>query len=180
MEDKQPNRSIKAQDVRNGVRLSTTAPSEMLSAADEQTPVATSEMTPTTAPQGMSVTRRKPLWRRRCLQKVGLATACLLAFNTAIALLLWQFLSPVTVSFDLNSTVKSFQEQMASQLSGEHPLTDTQIEAMTARFNQELSSSLERYQDAHRAIILVSPAVVGGVKDITSDIQDDIAKHMKD
>ncbi|SPX55388.1 conjugal transfer protein TrbI [Klebsiella pneumoniae] len=47
------------------------------------------------------------------------------------------------------------------------------------RFNTALEASLQAWQQKHHAVILVSPAVVQGLRDITREIQQDIAWRMR-
>ncbi|UCQ29564.1 type-F conjugative transfer system protein TrbI (plasmid) [Edwardsiella tarda] len=118
----------------------------------------------------LSRPRRRKL---RCLKPVAIAVGCLLALNAGIALLLAQWVQPVTVSFDMAGTVNSFMAQAAQQ-----SLDNNQMTALTARFNTALSASLTDYQRRHRAVILVSAAVVGGAEDITAQIQQAVAEQM--
>lgn len=111
--------------------------------------------------------------RRRCLVPVTCVTAFILVMNAGISMLLAQWQRPETVSFDMNGTVKNFMTQVA----GRH-LSDEEVKATTARFNIVLNAALTDWQRHHGAVILVAPAVVGGARDITADVQAEVANRM--
>lgn len=118
---------------------------------------------------------RRSKRRNRCLIPVACVTAFILVTNAAITLLLMQWRAPQTVSFDMQGTVNQFM----SQVSSGH-LSDEQVKVTTARFNTALNAALNDYQQHHRALILVAPAVVGGVPDITDTIQSAVADTMSE
>lgn len=111
--------------------------------------------------------------RNRCLVPVACVTAFIILLNAGISLLLFEWRTPLTVSFDMTGTVNQFMAQVASQ-----KLSDKDVTLTTARFNQALKAALTDYQQRHQAIILVAPAVVGGIPDITDDIQATVATDM--
>lgn len=117
--------------------------------------------------------RKRSRRRRRCLVPVACVTGFILLMNAGISLLLYQWQSPQTVSFDMAGTVNRFMSQLASQ-----KLSDEQVKGMTARFNASLNASLLDYQTHHHALILVGPAVVSGAEDITGLVQSDVAGRM--
>ncbi|PVZ84213.1 type-F conjugative transfer system protein TrbI [Serratia sp. S1B] len=88
----------------------------------------------------------------------------------------WIVLSqrPVVVMFDMKSTVDAFFESASKQT-----LSEEQNKALTERFTDALDETLTEYQQTHRALILVAPAVVGGASDVTLDIQKNVAKRMR-
>ena len=112
--------------------------------------------------------------RNRCIVPVAIVAGVMLALNAAITLLLIQWQQPVTVAFDMKGTVDQFMTQTAA-----HQLTQAQSDVLTLRFTTALDASLHDYQHRHDALILVTPSVVAGVKDITSDIQRDVARQMR-
>lgn len=116
--------------------------------------------------------RRSPR-RWRCVKPVALVVAGMMVLNAAITLLLIQWQQPETVSVDLTGTVNSFVNQAAGQ-----QLDEAQMQALTARFHTVLRASLTDWQQANRAVVLVAPAVVGGTRDITTEIQADVARRM--
>ncbi|EBP9391688.1 type-F conjugative transfer system protein TrbI, partial [Salmonella enterica] len=59
-------------------------------------------------------------------------------------------------------------------------LSEAQTKDLSARFSASMDASLQAWQQKHHAVILVSPAVVQGAPDITRDIQQDIARRMRD
>lgn len=81
---------------------------------------------------------------------------------------------PVVVMFDMKSTVDAFFESASKQT-----LSEEQNKALTERFTRALDDTLTEYQQTHRALILVAPAVVGGASDVTLDIQKTVAKRMR-
>lgn len=105
---------------------------------------------------------------------VGIVVGSMI-LNAGVSWLLMQWREPVTVSFDMAGTVNSFMHQAA-----EKSLDEGQIKALTAKFNRSLNDSLNAYQRQHHAVVLVAPAVVGGAADITEEIQNDIARRMRD
>lgn len=116
--------------------------------------------------------RRTPR-RWRCVKPVALVVAGMMVLNAAITLLLIQWQQPETVSVDLTGTVNSFVNQAAGQ-----QLDEAQMQALTARFHTVLRTSLTDWQQANRAVVLVAPAVVGGTRDITTEIQAEVARRM--
>lgn len=111
--------------------------------------------------------------RRRCLVPVACVTAFILVMNAGISMLLAQWQQPETVIFDMAGTVNNFM----AQVSGRH-LSDEEVKATTARFNTVLNAALADWQRHHGAVILVAPAVVGGARDITADVQAEVANRM--
>lgn len=123
-------------------------------------------------------TPEKPFPRRsrrrwRCVKPVALVVAGMTVLNAAITLLLIQWQQPEAVSVDLTGTVNSFVNQAAGQ-----QLDEKQMQVLTARFHTVLRASLTDWQQANRAVVLVAPAVVGGTRDITSEIQAEVARRM--
>lgn len=111
--------------------------------------------------------------RRRCLVPVACVTAFILVMNAGISMLLAQWQRPETVSFDMTGTVNNFMAQVA----GRH-LSDEEVKVTTARFNTVLNAALTDWQGRHGAIILVAPAVVSGARDITAEVQAEVANRM--
>ncbi|AWK15132.1 type-F conjugative transfer system protein TrbI [Candidatus Fukatsuia symbiotica] len=112
--------------------------------------------------------------RRRCVKPVSIVIAGMMALNAAVALLLIQWQSPVIVTFDMKETVDSFMDQSAKTR-----LSPAQTDPLVDRFTHVLNASLAEYQKTQQAIILVTPAVVSGAHDITTTIQQDIARRMR-
>lgn len=131
-------------------------------------------MTENTLSQPAQADRKRSKRRNRCIVPVAVVAAGMLVLNAATALLLIQWQQPVTVAFDMKGTVDQFMTQTA-----QHQLTQEQSDALTLRFTTALDASLRDYQHRHDALILVSPSVVAGVKDITADIQRDVARQMR-
>ncbi|QKJ09336.1 type-F conjugative transfer system protein TrbI [Yersinia massiliensis] len=111
--------------------------------------------------------------RNRCLRQVAIVAFCMLCLNTGVTLLVNQWLTPKTVTFDMKGTIDNFMTQMTAKA-----LSEETTHVLTRRFNEALVGSLDEYQRNHRAIVLVSSAVVSGAEDVTEDIQAVIATRM--
>lgn len=125
-----------------------------------------------------AVSARRQRRQRECLKAVCFFMLIGLGLSVAVSVFVMRTLSPVTVTFDMTDTVNQYQQQMAQQFNAENPLSEQQIAQATQRFQVALSESLSEYQVQHRALILVTPAVVMGAEDITVDIQAAIANKM--
>lgn len=134
----------------------------------------TPELPEKNAAQPVAPVKKRSKRRNRCIVPVATVAGGMLVLNAAIALLLIQWQTPVTVAFDMKGTVDQFMTQTA-----QHQLTQEQSDALTLRFTTALDASLKDYQHRHDALILVAPSVVSGVKDITADIQRDVARQMR-
>lgn len=104
----------------------------------------------------------------------GLAVLLALGATVAVSVITVRHYTPEVVTFDMKGTMDTFLQQSA-QLSLDEP----QAKKLVARFNTELSRSLEDWQTRHNAIILVAPAVVSAQRDITAEIQNTVAVAMK-
>lgn len=131
-------------------------------------------MTEKTLSQPAQLAKKRSKRRNRCIVPVAIVAIAMLMLNAAISLLLIQWQQPLTVAFDMKGTVDQFMTQTA-----QHQLTQEQSDVLTLRFTTALDASLRDYQHRHHALILVSPSVVAGVKDITADIQRDVAGRMR-
>jgi len=125
-----------------------------------------------------AVSPRRKRRQRECLKAVCFFMLIGLGLSVAVSVFVMRTFSPVTVTFDMTDTVNQYQQQMAQQFNAENPLSEQQIAQATQRFQVALSESLSEYQVQHRALILVTPAVVMGAEDITVDIQAAIASKM--
>lgn len=112
------------------------------------------------------------------MKKSTLLTTSLIAgtllCSAGISYLTSRLTAPVVVAFNMKSTVDAFFDS-ASRKS----LDEAQTKALSDRFNAALEASLKNWQEHHRGLILVSPAVVQGAPDITRDIQKEVARRMK-
>lgn len=113
--------------------------------------------------------------RQRMLAVAAGASMLLLACCAGVSALVVQHMQRDTVVFDMKSTIDGFKQQTA-QIS----LDENTARAMTARFSQALNESLAAWTETHDDLILVPGAVVRPVRDITPDIQSDIARRMKE
>ncbi|AVF38079.1 type-F conjugative transfer system protein TrbI [Rahnella sikkimica] len=134
----------------------------------------TTGLTEQNVSQPIAPVKKRSKRRNRCIVPVAIVAGVMLMLNAAIALLLIQWQTPVTVAFDMKGTVDQFMTQTA-----QHQLTQGESDALTLRFTTALDASLKDYQHRHDALILVAPSVVSGVKDITADIQRDVARQMR-
>ncbi|MBL5950191.1 type-F conjugative transfer system protein TrbI [Enterobacter asburiae] len=119
--------------------------------------------------------QRRDQRRRRCLRNLLLVALTILCINAAITSLLISWRAPVVVSFDMKGTVDRFTGQLA-----ERSLSEEQTTALTERFMTALGDAVHAWQIKHDALVLVEPAVVGGARDITEEIQSTIAEKMAD
>lgn len=126
----------------------------------------TTTLLPTVSSQGPSSVLTKVLW--------ALSLLLILAVNGLVCLWIVNTQRPVVVVFDMKQTVDTFFDSAMKQ-----KLTEEQSKALSDRFTRSLDESLKSYQQSRNALILVAPAVVSGAKDVTREIQHDVAKRMK-
>ncbi|WP_350495102.1 type-F conjugative transfer system protein TrbI [Klebsiella michiganensis] len=113
----------------------------------------------------------------RTFRRVLVITALVvltLACNVMLTRVMLAYTTPRVVAFDMKKTLDSFMDSVSQK-----QLTEAQSKALSDRFNDALEKSLADYQQQHRVLILVSPAVVQGASDVTRTIQHDIARRMK-
>ena len=92
---------------------------------------------------------------------------------TGLAVLWMKSTAPDVVTFDMKGTMDLFIQQTVEQ-----KVPEEQSKQLLKRFNYAMTDSLEEWQNAHNAIILVAPAVVSRQQDITPVIRSGIAKRM--
>lgn len=132
----------------------------------------------------LTTATEKPYLRRfnrrrlQCLKAMGFFMVIAVVLSFSVSIFVYRWLAPTTVIFDMTETISQFQQQMAGQFNADSPMSEQQIANATQRFQLALSESLTDYQQSHRALILVSPAVVMGAEDITVHIQAVIADKM--
>ena len=113
----------------------------------------------------------------RTFRRVLVITALVvftLACNVMLTRVMLAYTTPRVVAFDMKKTLDSFMDSVSQK-----QLTEAQSKALSDRFNDALEKSLADYQQQHRVLILVSPAVVQGASDVTRTILHDIARRMK-
>lgn len=103
----------------------------------------------------------------------GLAVV-LIAVNAGVSALMVEWRTPDVVTFDMKGTIDRFMDQ-----SSRKNLDEATSRALTERFTSNLNRSIEDWQASHHALILVTPAVVSGARDITRDVQQDVARKMQ-
>jgi len=111
-----------------------------------------------------------PRAERRYGVWAGAAVAAVLLCTLCSALTFW-LMAPRVVQFDMKGTVDLFNQQAAQQQT-----SSATLQQLSARFGLALT----QYQQANHAVILVSPAVIGGADDITVQIRSDISKRMQE
>lgn len=114
--------------------------------------------------------------RKGCGRALRLAGMVLLMLSAsaAVSVVTVRLSLPETVSFDMKGTVDAFMQQSAKQ-----QLDEGRARALTSRFNAALNDSLSAWQAAHGGVVLVAPAVVSPVRDITPEIRVAIARSMQ-
>lgn len=118
------------------------------------------------------LTRRQKA-KRQCLRNLGLVVLAVTALNAAVTSTMISLRAPAIVSFDMKTTIDRFTDQATNQ-----ELNESEMGLLTNRFTYSLNKALADYQERHSALILVKPAVVSGVPDITTEIQGDISHRM--
>jgi len=116
--------------------------------------------------RGQQSDRRLVLW--------GCGAVMLAVLLSSLVTLWLVHRQPVTVSFAMKQTLDAFY-----QSAGKQSLSPEQSKILSDRFTDALQTSLMDYQARNNVIILVSPAVVGGAKDVTREIQHDVARRMQ-
>lgn len=81
--------------------------------------------------------------------------------------------TPVIVSFDLQRSVKQFSLNLSNK-----KLSESDTNRLTKIFSERLISITEAYAVNHHVVIVVSPAVVSGAKDVTEDLQENIYRAL--
>lgn len=80
---------------------------------------------------------------------------------------------PVIVSFDIKSTTNKFLLQSAKLT-----LTDEQRKDLVQRFNKALTDTLADYAAENNVVVIVQPAAVAGIQDVTPQIRTQLSKAM--
>ena len=70
------------------------------------------------------------------------------------------------VEFDINHTIVSFEQDIANST-----LSDEKREAEIQRFTRTLDRVVKQYAKDNNVTVLVSPAIVSGAEDATTEIQ---------
>lgn len=92
-----------------------------------------------------------------------------------ICLILWSvwLKPPEIVSFDLKSTTNKFLLQSAKLT-----LTDEQRQSLVQRFNKALTETVQDYAATNNVVVIVQPASVAGIKDVTPQIRTQLSRAM--
>lgn len=112
-------------------------------------------------------------YRLRRWGRYVLLVGALITVNAAISVLLVEWRTSDVVTFDMKGTIDRFMDQ-----SSRKNLDEATSRALTERFTTNLNRSIHDWQVSHHALILVTPAVVSGARDITVDIQKSVAQRM--
>lgn len=126
--------------------------------------------------QGISITpaSKAGFFNKKFVRPVAVALL-LVTVCAGISALVAQQFQRRTVVFDMKGTIDLFMQQSAKK-----QLDENSARVLTTRFDQALKASLNDWQQAHGDLILVPPAVVMPVLDITPQIQADIAHRMQE
>lgn len=119
------------------------------------------------------------LWRQYVLPNWPLIISTLIIFSLItmfVSIAVVKSMTPEIVKFDMKGTVNSFMSQTAGIKT---TLSKEQMDQMVSRFNQAMQGSIDDYANANNVIVVVSPAIVGGARDITDEIRNSIATKMK-
>lgn len=126
--------------------------------------------------QGISITpASKAGFFNKKFVRAGAVALLLVTVCAGISALVAQQFQRRTVVFDMKGTIDLFMQQSAKK-----QLDENSARVLTTRFDQALKASLNDWQQAHGDLILVPPAVVMPVLDITPQIQADIAHRMQE
>lgn len=130
--------------------------------------------------QGISITPASDagFFKKKIVRNVALTlllTLSLVSVCAGISALVAQQFQRRTVVFDMKGTIDLFMQQSAKK-----QLDENSARVLTTRFDQALKASLNEWQQMHDDLILVPPAVVMPVLDITPQIQADIAHRMQE
>lgn len=103
----------------------------------------------------------------------------LVIFTTLLSMIIVSVITvsvmpPRIVEFDIYDTIHTFQSDLAQT-----DLSDEKREQEIKRFTQTLDVVVAEYAKQHSVVVLVSPAVISGVKDATRDIQDALLQALK-
>ena len=122
-------------------------------------------------------TARVKLTRRLSSRGIKMAAYVLVSqlVLTGIACVVMNNTTPEVVVFDMKGTVDLFMQQSARL-----QMDEDKARLLTTRFNAALTDSLAAWQADHNGIILVKPAVMSAQTDITAEIQQDIARRVKE
>lgn len=122
-------------------------------------------------------TARVKLTRRLSSRGIKMAAYVLVSqlVLTGIGCVVMKNTTPEVVVFDMKGTVDLFMQQSARL-----QMDEDKARLLTTRFNAALTDSLAAWQADHNGIILVKPAVMSAQTDITSEIQQDIARRVKE
>lgn len=99
--------------------------------------------------------------------------SCLISVTVSFVLWSAWLKPPVIVSFDIKSTTNKFLLQSAKLT-----LNDEQRKELVQRFNRALTDTLADYAAANNVVVIVQPAAVSGIQDVTPQIRTELSKAM--
>lgn len=82
--------------------------------------------------------------------------------------------TPHVVTFDKPKLMARFVGQLSA-----HALSDEALRGKTEQFSAALKMSLNAYAKAHHVLVLNAADVLAGERDITANIERDIARYMR-
>ena len=104
------------------------------------------------------------------LRTITLSVTLSLFISTAVTLLVIGPLNPTPslVQMDMNATLTAFEKDIQQR-----DLNPAQQKGHIARFTAALDTVLRTYSHDNNAVIVVSPAIIGGAPDITRTISQE-------
>jgi conjugal transfer pilin signal peptidase TrbI len=133
-----------------------------------------SELDTQTVKQNLNPVYMTDFFKKKSVKGITVALL-LVAISAGVSALVAQQFQRRTVVFNMKGTIDLFMQQSAKK-----QLDENSARAMTARFDKALKESLTAWQQQHDDLILVPPAVVMPVLDITPEIQTDISRRMQE
>lgn len=124
--------------------------------------------------KGVTSAKYVGFFKHKATRATGVVTLLVMVCAGVSALVAQQF-QQRTVVFDMKGTIDLFMQQSAQK-----QLDANSARAITVRFDHALKESLSAWEHEHDDLILVPPAVVIPVVNITPQIQADIARRMQE
>ncbi len=94
--------------------------------------------------------------------------------SVAVSTMINRYTQEKMVTFDLKGTVALFSSELSQNKSMSESAKDQYSEA----FSKVLQQSVTDYSQEHHVIVVISPVVLAGAVDATTDIQKTIAAQL--